>query len=49
MMCSLIMLKLYNLKYNYSLTVTLIYPYGIKTNTSVNDYGIVLHFNFFNV
>lgn len=45
MMCSLIMLELYNLKYNYNLTVMLIYPYGIDTNTSVNDYGVVLSFN----
>lgn len=34
---------------DYSLTVTLICPYGIGTDTSVNFYGGELNFNFFNV
>lgn len=32
-----------------SLTVTLIYPYGIGIDISVNCCGVVLNFNFFNV
>lgn len=49
-MCSLIALKRYNLKYNYSFTVTLIDPYGIVSTTAwVSYYGIVLNFNLSNV